>query len=63
MAEISKFEYFIRIDSQNIINLKVSFDNGLTFDNLDFNQYTLLGKYARTQKGVKIIARCNLYFQ
>lgn len=40
-------EHIIKADSQNIFNLKVSFDNGNTYDNIDFNKYTLLGKYAR----------------
>lgn len=40
-------EHIIKADSQNVFNLKVSFDNGNTYDTIDFNQYTLLGKYAR----------------
>ena len=44
--EISKFEHVIQTDSQNVFNLKVSFDNGATYGTINFNQYTLLGKYA-----------------
>lgn len=40
-------EHIIKADSQNVFNLKVSFDNGNTYDTIDFNQYTLLGKYTR----------------
>ncbi len=40
-------EHIIKSGSQNVFNLKVSFDNGKTYDTIDFNQYTLLGKYAR----------------
>jgi hypothetical protein len=40
-------EHIIKADSQNIFNLTVSFDNGNTYETIDFNQYTLLGKYAR----------------
>lgn len=48
--EISKVmrsvEHIIRTDSTNIFNLTVSFDEGATFVPIDFNQFTLLGKYA-----------------
>lgn len=40
-------EHIIKADSQNVFNLKVSFDNGNTYDTIDFDRYTLLGKYAR----------------
>lgn len=40
-------EHIIQADTQNVFELKVSFDNGNTFDDIDFKQYTLLGKYAR----------------
>ncbi|HOG18813.1 MAG TPA: hypothetical protein PKW37_00015 [Salinivirgaceae bacterium] len=43
---MSNYEHVIRTDSQNVFSLKVSFDNGNTYDSIDFNQYTLLGKYA-----------------
>lgn len=45
--EMKSNEYIIKAASQNVFNLKVSFDNGNTYDTIDFNQYTLLGKYAR----------------
>jgi len=36
----------INSDSLNFFNLVVSFDNGATFNPIDFSRYTLLGKYA-----------------
>ena len=39
-------EHIIQTDSQNIYDLSVSFDDGNTFDSIDFSKYTLLGKYA-----------------
>jgi hypothetical protein len=39
-------EHIIQSDSQNVYNLQVSFDDGKTYDSIDFNKYTLLGKYA-----------------
>lgn len=43
---IKNQEHIITTDSQNVFNLKVSFDNGSNYETIDFNQYTLLGKYA-----------------
>jgi len=45
--DMKNYEHIIRTDSQNVFNLKVSFDNGDNYDTVDFSQYTLLGKYAR----------------
>jgi hypothetical protein len=39
-------EHIIRADSQNVLNLKVRFNNDTTYLPIDFNQYTVLGKYA-----------------
>ncbi|MCL2434634.1 MAG: hypothetical protein FWD09_00675 [Lentimicrobiaceae bacterium] len=39
----------ITSDSLNGSNLVVSFDNGITYNPIDFSQYTLLGKYAEGQ--------------
>ena len=36
----------ITSDSLNIFNLEVSFDNGETYQPIDFSEYTLLGQYA-----------------
>lgn len=44
--EMTSKEHVIKADSQNVYNLKVSFDNGSTYVPIDFNQYTLLGKHA-----------------
>lgn len=46
---IESKDYVIRTDSQNVFNLKVSFDNNLTKDSIDFSKYTVLGKYASGQ--------------
>lgn len=47
--------HVIQDDSLNKYNLKVSFDNGSTYDPIDFSMYTLLGKYAR--------GKCNVTFE
>ncbi len=44
--EMKDNEHVIRTDSENIFNLKVSFDNGNNYDSIDFDKYTILGKYA-----------------
>ncbi len=38
-------EFVIQTDSLNIFNLEVSFDDGVTYEPIDFSKYTLLGKY------------------
>ncbi len=38
-------EFVIQTDSLNIFNLEVSFDDGVTYEPIDFSNYTLLGKY------------------
>lgn len=43
----TNFDHVIQADSQNVLNLKVSFDGGVTFSPPDFSQYTILGKYAK----------------
>jgi hypothetical protein len=45
-GDMSQKEHVIRSDSENMYHLQVSFDNGNTYTDIDFNQYTLLGKYA-----------------
>ncbi len=45
--EMKDNDQIIQSDSQNVYALQVSFDNGLTYGNIDFSQYTLLGKFAR----------------
>ncbi|MFQ3580146.1 MAG: hypothetical protein SNJ71_08425 [Bacteroidales bacterium] len=47
--EMMRKDYVIRADSQNVVNLHVSFDNGTTFIPIDFNKYSVLGKYASGQ--------------
>ena len=42
----SKEGLVITSDSLNFLNVTVSFDNGATYNPIDFSQYTLLGKYA-----------------
>jgi len=44
--EMRNKEHIIRTDQENVYDLKVSFDEGKTYDSIDFNKYTLLGKYA-----------------
>jgi len=39
----SKTDYIITSDSENIFDLVVSFDNGTTFQPIDFAKYTVLG--------------------
>ena len=36
----------IRSDSENVYNLMVSYDQGVSYDSIDFDQYTVLGKSA-----------------
>lgn len=45
--EMRDKEHIIQVDSLNIYNLEVSFDDGSTYNPIDFSKYTLLGKYAR----------------
>ena len=47
--EMSSKEHIIKTSSENIFDLEVSFDGGATYDTIDFNKYTLLGKYASGQ--------------
>ena len=42
----SKNNQIIASDSENIFGLVVSFDNGESFQPIDFSQYTVFGKYA-----------------
>jgi len=42
----SKEEQIITSDSLNIFGFVVSFDNGETYNPVDFSQYSILGKYA-----------------
>ena len=45
-SSITNEELIITSESQNNLNLEVSFDNGKTYNPIDFSKYTLLGKYA-----------------
>jgi len=45
--EMKSHTHIINDTSQNIFNLKVSFDGGLNYVPIDFSQYTLLGIYTR----------------
>ena len=47
--EMSSKEHIIKSSSENIFDLQVSFDSGATYDTINFNKYTLLGKYANGQ--------------
>ncbi len=47
--------YVIQADSQNVFDLEVSFDGGSTYDSINFQEYTLLGRYAAGQG-------CDVYF-
>lgn len=44
--EMASKEHIIKTSAENIFDLEVSFDAGATYDIIDFNKYTLLGKYA-----------------
>jgi len=48
-------EYMINTASENIYELMVSYDNGLTLDSINFVKYTLLGQYAS--------GPCNVVFE
>lgn len=54
-GEMRDKEHIIRSDSENIYSLQVSFDEGKSFQNIDFSQYTLLGKRASGQ--------CHVHFE
>ncbi|MDR0604903.1 MAG: hypothetical protein LBG80_11435 [Bacteroidales bacterium] len=43
--EMREREHVIRSDTENVYQLQVSFDEGKSFQDIDFSQYTLLGKY------------------
>lgn len=53
--EMRDKEHIIQSDSQNVHALQVSFDSGASYGNIDFSQYTLLGKYANEA--------CNVTFE
>jgi len=53
--EMRDNEHIIKTKSENIFDLKVSFDDGVTFDTIDFNKYTLLGKYAHESSRVSFV--------
>jgi hypothetical protein len=44
--ENNKEGYIIRSNDSGGSDFKVSFDNGVNRDTIDFNQYTVLGKFA-----------------
>ena len=67
ISRIPKTDYIITSDSLNVfnipalssdsiivINLTVSFNNGTTYQPIDFSQYTILGKYAEAG-GCKVV--------
>jgi hypothetical protein len=43
--EMRHQEYVIHSDTENVYHLQVSFDNSITFQEIDFFRYTLLGRY------------------
>jgi hypothetical protein len=48
-AEMRSQGIVINSEEENWFDLKVSFDNGGSYSEIDFDQYTVLGKYAEGQ--------------
>lgn len=58
-SSITSNEYVIRNSSENSVKAKLKFDNRSTFDTINFDDYTLLGKNIVFQSG-GIIKKRNL---